>query len=75
MVLENVLVAFFMPKGMIIQSNTLDLVINIDLWMFFSAILIYQNPDCRFRIENHCALPSYINTSSTKGMGKESRQV
>jgi hypothetical protein len=64
-----------MPKGTIVQSNILDLVINIDLWMSSNAILIYQNPDYKCRVENHCALPSYINTFSTKGMGNESRQV
>jgi len=75
MVLENVLVAFFLQKGMTIQSNTPDLVINIDLWMSFSSILIRQNPNCKSRVENHCVLPSYINTSSTKAMGNESCSI
>ncbi len=57
MVLENVLVAFFMPKGMIVQSNKPNLVIKVDLWMFSKAILICENPNCRSNVETIMICP------------------
>ncbi len=34
-IFEKVLVAFFLPKGMMIKSSNLNLVIKVDLWTFF----------------------------------------
>jgi hypothetical protein len=75
MVLEKVLVAFFMPKGMTIQLNIPHFVINANLRMSFGAILICQNPNCKSKVGNHYALPSCISTSSTRSMGNESHRV
>lgn len=44
----------FHAKSMTVQSNTRDLVIDVDLQMSSSAILIYQNQDYKSIIENHC---------------------
>ncbi len=41
MVMEIVLVTFFMLKGMTLQSNKPNLVIKVDLWMSSKAIPIY----------------------------------
>lgn len=41
MVLEKVLVAFFMPKGITIQLNNLNLVIKVIFFTFSNDIFIY----------------------------------
>jgi hypothetical protein len=52
-VLKNVLVNFFMPRGMIVQANKPDLIFNADLWKSLSAILICLKPNCKSSGENH----------------------
>ncbi len=75
MVSKKVLVAFFMPKGMIVQLNGSTLVIKIDLRTSFGAILIYQNLDYKSNVENHCDLFNWVKTSSTRGIRNESQHV
>jgi hypothetical protein len=75
MVLEKVLVAFFMLKGMIVQLNRPNLVTKAYLQTSFGAILIYQNLDYKSNVENHCDLFSWVKTSFTRGIKNESQCV
>jgi hypothetical protein len=51
--MENMLITFYIPKDMIIQSNNLDLVIKANLHISSRDILIYQNPYCKYNAKNH----------------------
>ncbi len=70
--LENVFVAFFNLNGITFHSKNLVLMTTTIIQTSSSAILICQKPNCRSKVENHEDFPSCVNTSSIKGMGKES---
>jgi hypothetical protein len=57
-VLVNVLVAFFNPNGMTVQSYNPVLVIKAVFFTSSGAIRICQNPDCKSKAVNHVELPS-----------------
>ncbi len=57
-VLVNVLVAFFRPNGMTVQSYNLVLVSKAVFFTSSEAIRICQKLDCKSRAVNHVELPN-----------------
>lgn len=75
MVLEKMLVAFFMPKSITFQSKRLDLAINAVFFTSFNNIFTCQNPSFKSKVEKHWDLPNYVKTSTTKGIKNASLLV
>jgi hypothetical protein len=50
---EKMMVAFFMPNGITIQSNKPNLAITSIFYTSSTTILICQNFNCKSKIESH----------------------
>jgi len=74
-VLVKVLVAFLRPNGMMVQSYDLVLVISVVFFVSSGAIRICQKPNYKSKAINHDDFPNWLITSSTSGIGNESRRV
>jgi hypothetical protein len=74
-VLVKVLVAFLRPNGMNVQSYNSVLMISVVFFMSSGAIQICQKLDCKSKAVNHDDFPNWLITSSTSGIGNESRHV
>jgi hypothetical protein len=55
---KKVLMAFFISKGIAIQSNRPYLVINVVFRTSSIDILIYKNSNCKLSVGNHWDLPN-----------------
>jgi len=75
MVLETMLVVFFMPKSITFQSKRLDLAINAIFFTAFGDIFTCQNPNYKSKVEKHWDLHNCVRTSTIKGIKNASLLV